>query len=291
MERSAPPEIVLVTGGARMPVEDTESGLLVEALAARGVRACLATWEAPRDWAATPLVVLRTPWDYVELHVQFLAWARATAAVTTLVNPLALVEWNMHKRYLAELAGTGVPVVPLTLVSRGASRAEQDAARTAFGKEIVVKPAISGGAFGTIRTPADSREATEHLAHLVADGDALVQPYLPEIERGEVALVCLGGELSYAVLRRPAAGDFRVQHEHGGSAAPHRATPDEQELARSVLRAVGPTTYARIDVIATAQGPLLMEAELIEPELYLAVQPGAASRYAEVLIERLAAAG
>lgn len=285
-ERNAcAPEIILVTGGARMPVADTESWLLVDALAARGVRVCLAAWETPRDWAATPLVVLRTPWDYVERHEQFLAWARATAAVTMLVNPLAIVEWNMHKRYLAELAASGVPVVPLALVARGADSAEQDAARTAFGEQIVIKPAISGGAFGTIRTRASSAQAREHLARLLSDGDALVQPYLPTIEAGEVSLVFFAGELSHAARRRPAAGDFRVQHEHGGSVAPHRATPAELAVAQAVLDAVGPTTYARIDVLTTPAGPLLMEAELIEPELYLTVDPEAAPRLADVLIE------
>jgi glutathione synthase/RimK-type ligase-like ATP-grasp enzyme len=280
------PDLVLVTGGARMPVEDPESGLLVDAFAAIGVDARLVVWDVPRDWSASP-VVLRTPWDYVERHAEFLDWVRATAAVTTLVNPLAVVEWNIHKRYLADLGRRGLAVVPCSLVARGAAPAEQDAARAAFGDEIVVKPAISAGAFGTIRTAASSAQAREHLAALVREGDALVQPYLPAIEAGEVSLVYLGGELSHAVRKRPAAGDFRVQHEHGGSVEPHRATVGERALAQSVLDVAGMTAYARIDLVETADGPVLMEAELIDPELFLGVDDGAAPRFARVLADRL----
>ena len=280
------PDIVLVTGGPRMPVADTESGLLVAALAERGVDARLAVWDVPRDWSASP-VVLRTPWDYVERHAQFLDWVRATAAVTTLVNPVEVVAWNLHKRYLAELARMGLAVVASELVPRGAGRAERDAARRAFGEQIVIKPAISAGAFGTIRVAADCRQAGEHLAALVRDGDVLVQPYEPAIEEGEVSLVYFGGELSHAVRKRPAAGDFRVQHEHGGSVERHRATTAEQAIAEAVLAAAGATAYARIDLISTAGGPLLMEAELVDPELFLALDPQAAPRLARVLADML----
>ena len=104
-------------------------------------------------------MVLRTPWDYVERPEAFLARVREIAAVTTLVNHAGLVAWNIHKRYLAELERAGVPVVPLALVARGAGAAARDAARTAFGDEIVIKPAISAGARGTIRVDAASERA------------------------------------------------------------------------------------------------------------------------------------
>jgi len=116
-----------------------------------------------------------------------------------------------------------------------------------------------------------------------------VQPYVPAIEDGEVSLVCLGGELSHAVLKRAAAGDFRVQSDYGGSVEPHRPTAAERALVRSVLDAVGETAYARIDVVTTAQGPLLMEVEVIDPELFLPLDPAAAARFARVLAGRLAA--
>lgn len=281
--------VLLLTGGDRMPVPDPESGLLVDALAERGVRAELAVWDEPADWAASPLVVVRTPWDYVERHERFLDVLREIATVTTLVNPAGLVAWNHHKGYLAGLVRAGVPVVPLALVARGATPEEQEAARTAFGDEIVVKPAISGGARGTIRTGARSREAREHLAELVGAGDALVQPYLDAVEAGEVSLMFFGGELCHAVRKLPAEGDFRVQAEHGGTVVAHAPRDAEVAVALAVLAAAPQAaTYARIDLVTTAAGPLVMEAELIEPELFLHHDARAAPRFADVLVELLA---
>jgi glutathione synthase/RimK-type ligase-like ATP-grasp enzyme len=281
------PEIRLLTGSA-MPVPDPESGLLVTALAELGVHAELVPWDGAFDWSRTPLVALRTPWDYVERPEQFLTRLREIAAVTTLVNDARLVAWNHHKGYLAELERAGVPVVPLALVPRGAGATARDAARTAFGEEIVIKPAISAGARGTIRTRAASAEAGAHLADLVRDGDALVQPYLAEVEAGEVSLMCFGGAFSHAVRKVPAAGDFRVHAEYGGTVEVVSPTDAEQAVAAAVLGAApAAAIYARIDLVTTADGPLLMEAELIEPELFLPFEAGAAHRFADVLVEHL----
>jgi glutathione synthase/RimK-type ligase-like ATP-grasp enzyme len=45
----------------------------------------------------------------------------------------------------------------------------------------------------------------------------MVQPFLREIREGEWSLIFLGGEFGHAVVKRPAKGDFRVQHDFGGT--------------------------------------------------------------------------
>jgi glutathione synthase/RimK-type ligase-like ATP-grasp enzyme len=281
-------EVALITGAPdAMPVPDPESPLLVAALAERGVRAAIVPWTRDRDWSAVPLVVCRTPWDYVDRPDAFLSWVRATGAATRLLNPPGLLAWNLHKRYLAELAERGVPVVPTTHRGPGASPAARVAALAVAG-DVVVKPAVSGGAKGTIRTAAASDAAREHLTALLREGDALVQPYLPEVEGGEVSLVLFAGELSHAVRKVPARGDFRVQSEFGGAVVAHDPTAEEREVARAVLDALAwAPAYARIDLVTTGEGPLLMEAELIEPELFLGADPAAAGRFADVLVADL----
>ena len=67
----------------------------------------------------------RTPWDYFDRPLEFLAWARGVAARTELVNPIEVLRWNAHKSYLVDLAGRGVPVVPTALVARGAGESER----------------------------------------------------------------------------------------------------------------------------------------------------------------------
>jgi hypothetical protein len=47
--------------------------------------------------------------------------------------------------------------------------------------------------------------------------------------------------------------------------------------------------YGRIDVIEDATfGPLLLEAELFEPSFFVEISPGAAERFADAVVGRLA---
>ena len=120
----------------------------------------------------------------------------------------------------------------------------------------------------------------------MAAGDALVQPYVASVAgRGETSLVFAGDSFSHAVRKVPRTGDFRVQAEHGGSVVVHRPTADELRVARAALRtAPGTRTYARVDLVATDDGPAVMELELVEPELFLGTDPGAPARFAAAFL-------
>src|SRR5688572_12811748 len=101
--------VALVTC-AELPDLDPDDRLLLAPLADRGLRTDVAVWDDPDvDWAGYGVVVLRSPWDYVERRDAFVTWA---ARVPRLFNPADVVAWNTDKRYLAELAGAGLPVVP-----------------------------------------------------------------------------------------------------------------------------------------------------------------------------------
>lgn len=275
--------IALVTG-ATMAKPDPETQLLVGALPSNGVQAVVLPWDADVDWAAYPLVVVRTPWDYFSRLGAFLAWVTRTGELTAVLNPPALICWNSHKRYLAELAAQGVPTVPTLWVERGAGDGLQRLRARGWG-EVVVKPAVSIGAIGALRTPALAPACATHLAALAASGDVMVQPFLTSVaEEGEVSLIHFGGVFSHAIRKRPAAGDFRVQDMYGGTVHPHRPDAAEQALAAQVLACLPTATaYARIDIVRVDGAPALMEVELIEPELFLAADAGAAARFAQEL--------
>lgn len=86
--------------------------------------------------------------------------------------------------------------------------------------------------------------------------------------------------------KRPVVGEFRIQEEFGGQYALVPAPPAEAlALAEQVLRVVDePLLYARIDTLPDADGRwLLMEAELIEPDFYLGVDPAQGAGFAQAL--------
>ena len=279
----ARPRIVLVTG-AEMAKPDPETHHLVAALEVLGIEADILPWDSPVDWAAWPLVVVRTPWDYFRRLPEFLAWAEATHPLTRFVNPFPVIEWNCHKQYLRQLTAEGISTVPTLWLDKGCADARAQLAARGWG-EVVVKPAVSIGAIGALRAMASDPACLAHLDRLVEEGDVMVQPFVTSVaEAGEVSLVYFGGRFSHAIRKQPAAGDFRVQDMYGGTVHPHQPTAAELAVAEAVLaRTPAPTTYARIDLVEFAGAPALMEAELIEPELFLGATAEAAMNFARVL--------
>ncbi len=176
--------IVLATASS-MPKPDPESHLLVTALERCGARARLLAWDAEFDWSSADVVVVRSTWDYFERLDEFLSWADAVGSVSRLVNAAAVLRWNTHKRYLTELIDRGVPTVPTALVERGSTLADLWALLPG-SLELVVKPAVSIGAFGAMRASASDVGLAAHLAHLALSGDVLVQPFVPSVvDRGK----------------------------------------------------------------------------------------------------------
>ena len=268
-----------------MPKADPETPLLAAALRERGVDAPIVGWDADHPWGEADLVVLRSPWDYVDRLEEFLSWCDDVAATTRLTNSATTVRWNAHKGYLQSLIELGVPTVPTLLVAAGAALPDlagvfPDAA------ELVVKPAVSVGANGTERGQASSEALQHHLRDLTSSVDALVQPLVESVLReGETSLLFAGGLFSHAIRKIPAPGDFRVQDHHGGSVHTHEATNAEMTVAaRALAAAPEPASYARVDLVAIDGQPMVMELELIEPELFLRMDPDAPGRFAEALL-------
>ena len=268
-----------------MPRPDADLPILVEAFAARGARAEVVPWEDPRaEWGAFDAVVVRSTWNYVGRYRDFHAWIDRVAAATRLVNPRAALLWNLHKRYLAELAAAGIAVVPTEVVLHG-TEPDWEALCARHG-DLVVKPAVSAGSFATIRVRrGDVAAARAHReAHL--ERDLLVQPLLASVvSHGETNLVHFGGRFSHAV-HKGARWDGDAEQSRG-LVTPE---PDEIALAQAVLAHVGsagfgPLAYARVDMARGTDGrPLLMELEIVEPSLFLDRAPGAADRLAEVVL-------
>ena len=267
--------------GESMPKPDPETHLLTAELDRQGIGHRVLPWTDPEVGAGADLVVVRTPWDYIHRCGEFLDVCRGVAA--PVLNQPEVLAWNSHKGYLVELAAAGVPVVPTRLVRAGGEAALADGEHEAA---LVVKPAVSSGSRGAGRFEAGDPGAAAHLAELVAGGDALVQPYVASVaERGERSLIFFGGRFSHAVDKVPAAGDYRVQEMYGGTYREHDPTAAETAAAQSALAAAPAhdLLYARVDMVEAADGPQVMELELIEPELFLGFHANAAERLARAI--------
>ncbi|MEZ5061603.1 MAG: hypothetical protein R2700_08855 [Solirubrobacterales bacterium] len=118
------------------PMErDEDADFLVPALKRKGVTVEKPAWSDPRvDWAGYDLVKLSTPWDYHERVEDFRAWLRRADAAARLQNDLAIVEWNLDKRYLRELDAGGVETIPTVWSEPGAEEAPRRSWRASAGR-------------------------------------------------------------------------------------------------------------------------------------------------------------
>ena len=263
---------------------------LGEALAFGGITVAPTPWtDHVTDASALtrfPLVLPVIAWGYHRDHARWMqACATWAAAEVRMLNPPSVLAWNSDKSYLRRLSEAG-SAIPDTIWVDGPGQADAEAAFIRFGVEqIVVKPRVSGGAHKTLRLSRGERMEG------APEGPAMIQPYLPSIEsEGETSLLFFGGRLSHVVNKRPVPGEFRVQVQYGGGYTALAEPPaGALALAETTLAAIGEDLlYARIDMAPDADGGwLLMEAELIEPDFYLASAPEGGKRFAAAVRARL----
>lgn len=243
---------------ARKSAALTAAGLIVEQR----------VWTDPGDLSGYDLILPLFAWGYQRNVAAWYALLdRLDADSLPVANPVPVLRWNSDKAYLAELGAKGVAVVPTAEVAALDDASLADARAELQADEVVIKPAISGGADGTHRIAASDAIPADALGQR-----RLVQPLMPGIlTDGEFSLFFFGGRFSHAIVKRPAAGDFRVQEQFGGRETGWEASDAAQALAAAALAAApAPPVYARVDMVGDAAGTLhIMELELIEPSLFL----------------------
>ncbi|MFG0325927.1 MAG: RimK family alpha-L-glutamate ligase [Phycisphaerales bacterium JB037] len=265
----------------------------------RDIAAPLLRWDDPDiDWSSFDAVIIRTTWDYTERPREFLAWCDRVGERVRLINPPDLVRWNLDKIYLRDLERAGLPIVPTRWLEPAGERSLDAALAATDWREIICKPSVGAGASGLLRARYDKPHAEEadrvrtHCDALLARGPVLVQPWLPSIlDRGETSVVIFEGEVSHAVRKTPAPGDFRVQIEFGGRYEVVEPTHEQRRVALGAWdagRARGEALYARVDLVEPApDAPAIIELEMVEPELFFPMVDHAADRFTDAVLARL----
>ena len=276
----------------RLPELGSDDRWLVDAFEQANWAVDVAIWDDPAiGWQAYDAVLIRSTWDYHLRVAEFRDWLDACEAQgVRLWNPPGLVRWNMHKGYLPELVEAGLPVVPTEIVHREEPRSLAEVLAARGWAQAVLKPAISATAYRTIRTSTETAAADQaQLEAILADADALIQPFVPEIaSAGEVSFLCFGGCFTHAVLKRAKAGDFRVQSDFGGSETLFEPDRETRVCVERIAAAIPqPWLYARIDAVEHGGDWLLMELELIEPHLFFGQCRAAAARLVDALEVKL----
>ncbi|WP_437224464.1 ATP-grasp domain-containing protein [Planctomicrobium sp. SH661] len=268
----------------------SDDRLVADVLRNRGVGVVAAAWDDPAvDWSRFSRVVIRSPWNYHFHADRYSAWLRhCDETGVPLWNPPRVVLSNINKTYLLDLAQQGVEIAPLELVPAGSRKRLSSILEERGWDEVVVKPVVSAGAHQTWRTSSAKAKRDElRFQDQCRQEATLVQPFLDEIlSQGEWSFLFFGGEFSHAVIKRPAAGDFRVQHQHGGEYELMTPSADLIQQAKAIVSKVdGALLYARVDGVVRDGRFLLIELEINEPFLFLGASKDAPEKFADAIMQ------
>ena len=269
-----------------------ERMLITKALEKKGLKVTCVNWDDPLyDWTQTKAVVFRTIWDYFERIEEFSSWLESVKTKTQLINSYDLIKWNMDKHYLTDLGHKGIEIVPTVYIDTGSYRSIAQVCLEQDWEDVVIKPAIAGGAFHTYKVRVSEREDYEAIfENLVSERDMLVQPFITTIAtKGEASLMVFNGTYTHAVLKNAKAGDYRVQDDWGGTVGPYTPTGREIAFAEKCFAACSSMpAYGRADILWDTDGRILLgELEIIEPELWIRSHPESADIFAEGVVKGL----
>jgi glutathione synthase/RimK-type ligase-like ATP-grasp enzyme len=183
----------------------------------------------------------------------------------TVVNAPATITHNLDKRYLWQLAELGIRVIPTFEVNDSVRE------NLAAGGSFVMKPIRGERGNGIFLATC-----LEDLEKIIGkEHEYLAQQYMPSIRDGERSLVYLGHEFQHAVLKRPSPqnpAEFRCNESLGGTVEVYEPRDDELEYCANLLSAYEglgcPVHFSRIDIIESPNGPVVLEAELLNPSIY-----------------------
>jgi hypothetical protein len=287
--------LIAIATCCELPDGDEDALLLGAALNRVGIGATWCVWDDETvAWSGFDLVVIRSTWDYTRDRRAFLRWA---ASVPVLLNPADVISWNTDKTYLRDLAEVGLPVVPTTWFEPGTPIVAPTAS------EFVVKPSVGAGSKGAGRFTTDDLDQARTHAHTLhlSGRTVMIQPYIADVDTaGETALIYVEGTFSHAVAKSamlPAAtvNDLDVQYSRSLYVDEKISSrqPDAAELVIGsrtmdyVRDRFGRLLYARVDLLPTPSGPVIIELELVEPSLFLEFAEPAADALAEAIARRV----
>lgn len=286
-------DVALVTCSQRPHLSQSDS-LLQRALVARGIDTQPLMWDDPAvDWSRPLVSIIRSMGDYYLQRAAFLEWAQRVSQLHTLWNPFPLLRWNTHKSYLHDLEERGVPIIPTFSFAQGSSVNLAQLMEVHGWSEVVIKPAVSANAYGTVLIEGSAIEGQWYLDHMLTIHDMLIQPYIPTVmSSGERSFIFIDGKVTHAVLYPPALSRDGVMKSDLPKKGPIVPQEEELRLAYKIIETLhSPVLYGRIDLVRDVDGQLrVMELELVEQGLSLEWAPEAVERFADAIAREVSRA-
>ena len=212
--------------------------LIIPYLQEKGWSVETLSWKDTYSWRRYEKVIVRSTWDYQQAPELFMKTLKEIEATNTrLYNSSSLINWNLEKTYLRDLAQQDIPIVPTLWMNKWEEKNYFENSET---ETLVFKPLISASAQDTFLIHRDDFPLSRpFVANAFREKAFLVQPFRQAIQsEGEYSLFYFGLNFSHCILKRPKHHDFRVQEEHGGKIIALPPPKSLLPLSKKVLEAL-----------------------------------------------------
>lgn len=276
----------------KLPNLNPEDQNIIPELAKHNIEAKAVIWDNKTiTWTDFDYLIFRNTWDYFEKETEFKIWLDhiEKLGIKTL-NPIAIIQQNIHKFYLRDLENQGIIILPTVFIDK-TNAINLAELIPSHWKKAVIKPAFSAGSYLTeVFDMSEIQTINEKYKSIAAEKELLLQEFMPEIQTiGETSFIFFNKKFSHAVNKKPVDGDFRVQSLFGGKYTLVQPNPELIEKAQKIVNTFpDDLLYARVDGIIINNELHLMEIECIEPDLYFNLSEKSLDRFVATIVELIA---
>ncbi len=273
----------------KLPDLNPEDQNIIVELAKHNIVAKAVIWDDKTvNWTDFDYLIFRNTWDYFEKETEFKIWLDQIEklGIKTL-NPIAIIQQNIHKFYLRDLQKLGVTILPTVFIDK-TNHLDLTELIPSHWKRAVIKPAFSAGSYLTeVFDVSEIQVINEKYKSIATEKELLLQEFMPEIQTiGETSFIFFNKKFSHAVNKKPVDGDFRVQSLFGGQYTLVQPNTTLIEKAQKIVNTFPDhLLYARVDGIIMNSELHLMEIECIEPDLYFNLSENALQRFVNAIVK------
>ena len=250
-----------------------------------GYRSEIISWDnLPKNLNSFSAFLVTSMWGYEDDEKSFAKWLEIFSN-QKILNDISVIKNNFEKKSQTNLLKlSGIPIIPTEFIeknSKSLGKSLENSAKIFATSELVVKPTVSGSGKNTYlfgnsprnhSLPLDFENLPRELTELNKKKSLLVQPFLKEIDEGELAVIMINGKISHAVRRFP-----HIFSDTGSLSVVKISSLDEEvkKICEKVasIPEYKDALYSRIDFVKKDGKYLVMEVEFFEPNLYFSIQP------------------
>lgn len=253
----------------------TDDILLRKELLKNNINAKIITFEEPQNYKEFDLVIVRSIWGYEKDIANFEKFLnRLSKNNISVLNDIAIIKNNYDKeKQFNLLEKYKIPHIKTIFIPKNSKNIASQVQENLNG-EMILKPSMSASGNNTylINCEEDRKntlpleEINKKFEGINKSTSLMLQPFIKEIDEGEISLIYIGGKFSHAIKRFPSVFNNKKGVSYISNIDKELFTLGEKVLK---IKEYQGALYERIDVIKINNEYLVMELELVEPDFFI----------------------